>query len=237
MTRPLESFAVTRQQARRIDAVATEHYGVPGLILMENAGRESARVAVEMLGEPVGKRVVVLCGNGNNGGDGFVIARHLTNAGADVRVALLADAEKLLAREDDAATNLAILLKSAVPVHEVMLRKEVAAAIQGADLIVDALLGTGLQTKVRPPLPSTIEVVNSVETPVLAVDVPSGLDCDTGEPLGLAVSAKRTVTFVFIKTGFLQPNAAPYTGAVTVVPIGVPRIALEHLVKAWEQQG
>jgi len=233
----MKLFAVTRQQARRIDAVAMEHYGVPGLLLMENAGRECARVAVEMLGEPAGKRVVVLCGNGNNGGDGFVIARHLTNAGADVRVALLADAEKLLARQDDAATNLAILLKSAVPVHEVVLKKEVAAAVKGADLIVDALLGTGLHTKVRPPMPSTIEVVNNAAIPVLAVDVPSGLDCDTGEPLGLAVSAERTVTFVFTKTGFLQPNAAPYTGSVTVVPIGVPRIALEHLVKAWQQQG
>jgi len=236
MITPRKSFAVTRSQARRIDAVAMEHYGVPGLILMENAGRECARIAVEMLGEPAGKKVVVLCGNGNNGGDGFVIARHLTNAGADVRVALLADAEKLLARQDDAATNLAILLKSAVPVHEVMLKKEVAAAVQGAELIVDALLGTGPHTKLRPPLPSTIEVVNNSGARVLAVDVPSGLDCDTGKPLGLAVSAEQTVTFVFTKTGFLQPGASSYTGAVKVVPIGVPRIALEHLLKAWEQQ-
>lgn len=230
-------FAATRDQVRRVDQMAMHQYAVPGVMLMENAGRQCAEEAARMLGDPRGRKVAVLAGGGNNGGDGFVIARHLANAGANVRVALLADAERVLARGNEASVNLNIILKTGIPVHEVGLKKEVASALDGDGLVVDAMLGTGTRGGVRPPFLSAIEAVNEARLPVLSVDVPSGLDCDTGRPLGVAVQAQRTVTFVFNKIGFTRPGARQYTGQVRVADIGVPRIVIDNLLRAWRSEG
>lgn len=230
-----EEVFVTREQARRVDRLAMEQFGVPGIMLMENAGRHCAAVAAEMLGDVRDRDVTILCGGGNNGGDGFVIARHLTNWGANVRVSLLCAADKVLSRDDETAVNLNILLKSGVPVHEAVLRKEVEDVLD-VGLVVDALLGTGLTGEVRPPYRSAILAINEASARVLAVDVPSGLDCNTGQPLGVAVRAARTVTFVFNKVGFALPGADAYTGQVQVVDIGVPRAALDRLRAAWQSE-
>jgi len=234
-----EGFCLTRQQAREVDRFAINEYGVRGLILMENAGRACAEQASAMLGGAGGKRVVVFCGSGNNGGDGLVVARYLDNWDCQVRVFLVGRIDDILREADDAATNLEIVLNMGVPVVELRCEAdldEALAAAQEADLIVDALLGTGLAGEVRGLYRSLIERINALEAPVLSVDVPSGLDCDTGRPLGVAVRATRTVTFVLPKRGFLQPEARLYTGEVKVAEIGVPRRALQARLVAWRAQ-
>ena len=224
---------LTREQVRAVDRVAIEQYGMPGLILMENAGHACARAAAEMMGDAADAEAVVLCGRGNNGGDGFVIARHLSNAGARVQIVLLASAEDVLGGGGDAAVNLRIALKMALLLREAPSGPEAAEAIRslaGADLMVDAMLGTGARGEVREPVRSAIEALNDCGSLVLAVDVPSGLDCDTGRPMGLAVRAARTVTFVAAKVGFAQPGAEDYTGVIEVADIGLPRAAIDGLL-------
>jgi NAD(P)H-hydrate epimerase len=212
---------LTREQVRRVDQIAISEFGLCGLVLMENAGRNSAEL-LRSLG--IGGRVVICCGKGNNGGDGYVIARHLENAGVDVRVLLCIDPSSL---SGDAATNFHVLQKSQTPlvVPPVDWRVELAAA----DWIVDALLGTGTQGTLREPYITAVAAINDSGRKVFAVDLPSGLDCDTGQPLGCCVRANHTATFVARKPGFNVPGAEQWTGAVHVVDIGVPRTLFRHL--------
>jgi NAD(P)H-hydrate epimerase len=215
---------LSREQVRAIDRRAIDEFGVPGVVLMENAGRGAAEVLLAL-----GARgpIVICCGKGNNGGDGFVIARHLDNHGVPVRVLLLARPEKLMG---DAALNFDVLRRSGVsidmrggqPVDDEALRQELA----GAEWVVDALFGTGLTGGVRPPFDHVIAAINASGAKVLAVDIPSGLDCDTGEPLGATVRAHHTVTFVAQKKGFAQPAAREWVGEIHVADIGAPRAAL-----------
>jgi NAD(P)H-hydrate epimerase len=194
------------------------------VVLMENAGRGAAEVLLSL---GVRGRVVVCCGKGNNGGDGFVIARHLDIRSVDVRVLLFANPEELTG---DAATNCTIVRRSGIPldvragqsVDGEALRQELARA----EWVVDALFGTGLSGAVRPPFDGVIAAINASGAKVLAVDIPSGLDCDTGQPLGPTVRAHRTITFVATKIGFTQPAAREWVGTVHVVGIGAPRAAL-----------
>jgi len=233
---PPMQFSATREQIREIDRRAIQEFGVKGLILMENAGRACAQEAEGMLGGAEGKEVAILCGPGNNGGDGFVVARHLANRAAAVRIHLLGSVDKVLHSAGDAAVNLEIALNMDIPLAEISdpgAVEQAAGKWEAADLIVDAMLGTGLRGQVRQPFLSAICVLNGLGCPVLAVDIPSGLDCDTGNPLGAAVRADRTVTFVLNKKGFLQPEAVQYTGRVVVADISVPRRLIEQLVAAW----
>ncbi|MGD2175620.1 MAG: NAD(P)H-hydrate epimerase, partial [Candidatus Brocadiaceae bacterium] len=215
-------------------------YGIPGIVLMENAGRACADVATAMLGEPEGRSVVVLCGKGHNGGDGSVVARHLTNHGADVRILLLASRDEVLQRADESATNLRIALNMEISVQELQNADRVRGArrdLPGADLVVDALLGTGVSGAVREPFRTAIELINGCDRPVLAVDIPSGLDCDTGEPLGIAVRADRTVTFAASKVGLTRPGARAFTGEVQVAEISIPRTVIEQKTAEWQSEG
>jgi len=220
------SRVLTREQVRSLDKIAIESFGISGLVLMENAGRSCALEAVSMLGGAKGGEVAIFCGKGNNGGDGFVVARHLSNNGAAVRVFLTTGACKVLRRGGDAAVNLNIILKMGLQVTEITDKAGIKAAVEDssrADLIVDALLGTGTEGEVRGLFCSLICAINEVGRPVLGVDLPSGLDCDTGLPLGCAVRCSRTVTFVMPKRGFQNPESIDYTGEVKVADIGIPR--------------
>jgi hydroxyethylthiazole kinase-like uncharacterized protein yjeF len=231
------SFAATREQARELDRIAMQDYAIPGVILMENAGRACARSAAEMLGSAQDAFVLVLAGKGNNGGDGYVVARHLFNWGARIRVLLLASKDEVLSGKGETADNLRVVLKMGIPVDELDSARDVERALaehSDADLIVDALLGTGVSGEVREPYRGAIEALNRVGRPVLAVDVPSGLDCDSGEPLGAAVRARVTVTMAVNKIGFTRPGAGVYTGRVEVAEISIPRAAIER--KAAERQ-
>jgi NAD(P)H-hydrate epimerase len=217
----MTAMELSRDQVRAIDRRAIDDFGVPGVVLMENAGRGAAEVLIRL---GISGPVIVCCGKGNNGGDGFVIARHLDNHGQSVRVFLFARPEELTG---DAAVNYHIIEKAGLAITRFgpdvaaeALRRELA----GAAWVVDALFGTGLSGPVRPPFDRVIEAVNRSGTRVLAVDIPSGLDCDTGQPLGPTVRAEHTVTFVARKKGFAA--AKEWTGEVHVVDIGAPRAAL-----------
>lgn len=219
--------ALTREQSRQVDRRAMEVYGFSGLVLMENAGRGVVD-RLENLG--IDGLVVICCGRGNNGGDGFVIARHLDIRGHRPRVLLFCDPARLTG---DAATNYRILEKTDVPIHachEDFEISDLQTHLTGATWIVDALLGTGAQGEPRPPLDTVIDHLNASEVPILAVDVPSGLDCDSGEPASHTIRAAHTCTFVTPKVGFLKPGATPYLGTLHVLNIGTPAKLVHELI-------
>ncbi len=215
---------LSREQVREVDRRALAEFGLLGLVLMENAGRNSAEL-LRSLG--IAGRVVICCGKGNNGGDGFVIARHLENAGVDVRVLLCVDSTSLAG---DAATNFHVLQQAKTPM--VLTPSDWQTELADADWIVDALLGTGTQGIVREPFSSVIAAINRSGRPVFSIDLPSGLDCDTGQPLGCCIRATHTATFVARKPGFNVPQADQWTGLVHVVDIGVPRIMFQSPINA-----
>jgi NAD(P)H-hydrate epimerase len=222
------NMPLSRDEARALDRRAMDEAGVPGVVLMENAGRGCAELLVRL---GVQGRVVVCCGKGNNGGDGFVIARHLDNAGVAVAVHLFADHAELTG---DAAVNYRILAHSGPPittyphgdVDDARLRQEFALA----DWIVDALFGSGLTGALRSPFDRIVRTINESSARVFAVDIPSGLDCDTGLPLGATVRAHHTATIAALKRGFVRPEAQAWVGKVHVIDMGVPRRMLETVV-------
>jgi NAD(P)H-hydrate epimerase len=217
---------LTREQARALDRRAMEEFAVPGIVLMENAGRGMAE-RLRVLG--ITGPVVVCCGKGNNGGDGFVIARHLDNAGVAVRVLLFADDAGL---SGDAAVNYTILARSGVPliVHAdtTLQEEELQSELAGAEWVVDGLFGSGLQGPVRPPFDRIIAAINGSGAKVAAIDIPSGLDSDTGQPMGPTVRADHTFTVAALKRGFVEPEAARWLGQVHVIDMGSPRRLLEE---------
>jgi ADP-dependent NAD(P)H-hydrate dehydratase / NAD(P)H-hydrate epimerase len=208
-------------QMRELDRTTIEDYGVPGVVLMESAGRGVVEV-IAGLRPLVGLRVVVLCGSGNNGGDGFVIARHLQNRGARVRIFLCADRAKI---GGDAAINLRVLEKMGGELKPLTTDEELLAAetsLIHAQVLVDALLGTGLNAEVRGQYRKVIERANRCSALKVAVDIPSGLHADSGEVLGLAFIADHTVTFGYPKLGLVTHPGAERTGELHVVDIGIP---------------
>jgi NAD(P)H-hydrate epimerase len=218
---------LSRDEVRGIDARAARELGMPTLILMENAGRGAAACLRES-GVATSARGLILCGPGNNGGDGGVVARHLDLWGYPVRVAWFAAADRL---RGDAAVQFQILARSGFDQtcwdDEASVTPErLDALLAGADWLVDALLGTGLTRPVEGTLRTVIEAMNRSGKPVFALDLPSGLDADTGRPLGVAVRARATATFVAPKLGFAAPGTDAYTGDVAVIDIGVPRAIL-----------
>ncbi len=209
---------MTRSEVREYDRRAIDELGVPGVVLMENAGRGCAHIISGMY-QGAGY-AVIFCGPGNNGGDGYVIARHLNLRGIPVRVAVLAERGKITG---DADINLRIIEKIALDVRFIAPDDtlKLSAVLEGASLIADAIFGTGLSGQVRDNYLHVIAAINDTDCPVFAVDIPSGLDCDTGEPLGAAVKADITATFVAVKQGFENPESKVYTGKVVVVGIGI----------------
>ncbi|MCC6239736.1 MAG: NAD(P)H-hydrate epimerase [Phycisphaerales bacterium] len=207
---------LTRAQARLIDKIAIEQFHIPGIALMENAARGAADVGLEMLNGKSNPSVLILCGGGNNGGDGLAMARHFHNHGCCVQIGTTVDPARYAG---DAAINWRIVQAMQLP--QTMATPGLVRATRH-DLIVDAIFGTGLDRPPRPPFAALADAVNSAGSPVLAIDLPSGLDCDTGQPLETAMIASRTATFVAPKLGFSQMHARRYTGVVTVVDIGCP---------------
>lgn len=220
-----DSVVMSRDEVRGVDAWAIGEVGVPGVVLMENAGRSCAELIIEKLSGGAGRKVCIFCGTGNNGGDGYVIARHLLNSGFEAVVAICGDSEKI---KGDARINLEILERLGQAIERVDPKGKGAAGrlralASGADMVVDGLFGTGLAGQLRGGYVELIEAINGVGCPILAVDIPSGLDCDTGEALGASIKANYTVTFVAAKQGFAKAGAAAYTGEVYIASIGVER--------------
>ncbi|HHT9146617.1 MAG: NAD(P)H-hydrate epimerase [Candidatus Brocadiaceae bacterium] len=217
--------SLTREEMRELDRKAIEEYKIPGIVLMENAGRNVAEEILKMLDDPQQAKVAILCGKGNNGGDGFVVARHLCNHGISVDVFLVARVSDIL-KDGDAGTNLQILLNMKIPVKEILDISGVNSILKelnDCNILVDALFGTGLSGNVREPFKTLIHGVNTLNKPMVSVDIPSGLDCNTGKILGAAIQATKTVTFAVAKKGFNLGDGPCYTGNVTVTDISIPR--------------
>jgi len=201
----------------------SEWLGISRSILMENAGAWVARIAYQWLGGLSGKRVVIFSGTGNNGGDGFVAARHAANLGAKVITVLIGDPKNI--RTDESRRNFEIIrsmresirLYIVKDVDDIRLIREDA---EKADVVIDAIFGTGIRGKIREPWRTVIQLINSLKALKISVDIPSGVNPNTGEIEDVAVEANVTVTFHRPKLG--MPAAVDYCGEVIVAPIGIP---------------
>lgn len=221
-----EVYVLTRAAARELDRLATEEFGLPSIVLMENAAIHLADVCLDLFDGEAGAGVVVVCGPGNNGGDGYACARHLANAEVPVRVVRVGPAP----REGDAGVNLRVLERMGVTVVDAGADAagavhRAAGMVGGPALVVDALFGTGLDREVGPPFDGAIRAINELGARgvvVVSADVPSGLDADRGEPLGVAVRASATVTFAGLKPGLMALSAQGYVGEIHVCGIGAP---------------
>ncbi len=209
---------LTAAEARAFDRWAIDELGVPALVLMENAALALAEAIGASFGEA--RRVAIFCGPGNNGGDGLALARQLVTRGYEVGVFLAAFGRPL---SDDCARQLAICRAMNLAVFELGSDwQESAASAATADLVVDALFGTGLERPLRAPYAALVEWINELELPRLAVDLPSGLDAGRGQPIGPAVRADATVTFGAPKIAHLLLPAAEWVGELSVADLGVP---------------
>jgi len=221
----------TVDEMRRADRRAIEELGVPGVVLMENAGRGAADLIERVFGPARGRRIVVIAGKGNNGGDGFVVARQLAGRGATVDAWLVAVAADV---RGDALTNLEALRRVGIPLTEVTTRDGIDAlnrALRGADVVVDALLGTGVSGALSGLLADAIGAINEAGRPVASLDLPSGLGADGGTVPGPTVRADLTVTFGLAKPGLYLLPGAQHAGRVEVADLGVPRESLARGVR------
>lgn len=214
--------AAMAAEMREIDRIAIEDYKIPGTVLMENAGVAVVRY-LESVMEPLSERkFCILAGKGNNGGDGYVIARHLANQGAKVKVFLLGEKEAV---SGDARVNLDIIDKMGIDTIEINSERDwdkVRVAATFAECLIDALLGTGFRGDVSGDMARLIDIINAAGKTVVAVDIPSGVDADTGRIRGCAVRASYTVTFGLPKPGLFLYPGAEYAGELTVADIGIP---------------
>ena len=213
------AVVLTRDAARAVDRAAEQEFGIPGIVLMENAALGLLRAAKRMLATaPPTSFTLVVCGTGNNGGDGYALARHLDHLGRPVMIVSLGEPRP----GSDAALQAEICLR-------MKLRRvgsdglKHLADFEHAALVVDAIFGTGLERPVQGEAARIIEMINAAERPVLAADLPSGLDADTGNVLGKAVQATHTVTFAGLKPGLLTMEGRRLANRITVADIGVPR--------------
>lgn len=213
------------KQIRRVDEVAINEWGIPGTLLMENAGRGVADVMCEA---GIEGKVIVACAKGNNGGDGFVLARQLHLRGFDVEILMCCDPADI---QGDAKVMFDIVSRCDIPMKAAATGDALLAQLQSADWLVDALLGTGTVGAPRPPLDEIIQAMNATMAMRLAVDVPSGLDCDTGVAAQTTFRANVTCTFVALKNGFLVEQARPYLGEVHCLDIGLPWSLVERALE------
>ena len=224
-----ERRAVSCEEMRAIDRRAQEEFGIPQETLMENAGKAVAEESLKILGEirPAGARpkALLFCGGGNNGGDGLVAARILHERKIDVKVFLFRPAASLTGAALD---NLKKLKNLNIPYEELPETDKIKAETKDCDLLVDALLGTGIKNEVTGLYKEALEAMNASKKPLVAVDVPSGMDADTGIPLGICARARLTVTMGAAKIGFLKNSAEKWTGKIVIADIGFPKELFER---------
>lgn len=209
---------VTVAEMKAIDRAAIEERGIPAERLMENAGRKVADEALDL--SPRGS-VAIFCGYGNNGGDGFVGARLLIQAGISVEVFLVGNPKKFSPETESNFNKLATLKCLPAVLSSLSDIDKISGCIKGAGVIVDAIFGIGINGMLDSFYTHLIETINSLGRPVISVDIPSGLNADTGEPLPTAVRAAKTVTMGYPKVGFRSPAAKEYIGEVIVADIGL----------------
>ena len=218
---------VSAAEMKQIDRAAIEKYGVSAAMLMEHAGEAVVREAVKFADSG---NVLVVCGYGNNGGDGFVAARHLFKKGLNVTVLIAGRPRPFSVETGD---NLKILIEAGCVPHAAYdtsgINKAFAAAT-GTKFIIDALFGIGIKGPLDSFYVTLIEKINSAGVPVISADLPSGLDADKGTPCPVAVRASKTVTFGISKEGFNNPLSQEYTGQIVVADIGIPQAAVDEVI-------
>jgi NAD(P)H-hydrate epimerase len=212
----IQTPVFSREALQAIDREAIETYQMDSVVLMENAGCSAATIILDSIDASLRSNIVVVCGSGNNGGDGYVVARHLANNACGVTLLQVNDPVS-----QDAKTNASICAQMEIP----FVRWKFD--ISNATLLIDALFGTGLSRPVEGLHLEIIEAMNACETPCISLDIPSGLDCDTGVPLGHCIEAWMTISFVGLKKGFLNASANHILGEIVVSPIGCPSALLE----------
>ena len=220
-------YIVTASEMQEMDRQTIESFGIPGRVLMENAGRGATRMLLDQFDGITNKRIGVIAGRGNNGGDGFVIARYLSQKGIDITVYLLSEKARI---KGDAAANLKLLSPLNIPVIEMPDQQSFPAHKTGMlhrEIWIDAILGTGLKSDVKGYFKQVIDFINGLNKPVFSVDIPSGLNSDTGQVCGTCVRACATATFAFAKTGHLFYPGADHTGNLEIIDIGIP----DHIAK------
>ncbi|MFT7617468.1 MAG: hydroxyethylthiazole kinase-like uncharacterized protein yjeF [Planctomycetota bacterium] len=221
---------------RQLDERTIHDLGIPGLILMENAGQEAARVAGTIMKANHLSSSVLLAGRGNNAGDAFVVARHLQNAGFETLV-LLAFPENEFKKDSDACRNLNYARLTGVDIRTLVTCPLSSCLSQYREkqiLLIDGLLGTGIRGAPRPPLAQLIDDANESGHKILSLDLPSGLNADSGETPGSVIRAYATVTFGIVKAGLVTKEAQPYVGHLHLAPISIPKFLIDE---ALEQQG
>jgi len=222
----------TAAEMQKMDHETIELFGFPGIVQMENAGRGATRFFMESFKGACDQKVAVIAGKGNNGGDGFVMARYLSQKGIRVSVYLLSQCAAI---DGDAAANLRLLEPLGVPVIEIPDQnafKAHATSLRHQDIWIDAILGTGLKSKVIGYFKEVIDFMNRLNKPIFAVDIPSGLNSDTGQPWGVCIKAQATATFAFAKIGHVVLPGVVYTGQLKIVNIGIP----QHIAKQTAMQ-
>lgn len=214
-------------EMREIDTFTIEKLGIPGIILMENAAINVVKELQKDIGELSDKNVVVFAGKGNNGGDALAVARHLYNLGANVLVILLAPEESI---KGDAQINLNIVKNLDIKLVEMKdesIYEDIALALCLADVVVDGLIGTGIKGKVDSLFSSVIKLINTLSRYVISIDIPSGVNGDTGEICGICIDANKTVTLGLPKPGLYIGEGAKFAGEVVVADIGIPPKVIE----------
>lgn len=215
---------VTASEMKTLDQMAIQDYGIPSLLLMENAGRGVADLVCKEAGDikPKALHILAFCGKGNNGGDGLVSIRHLANRGFNAHVLLFTNPSAL---KDDPAVNFNIASRMKIPVDIIVDRMDMARVkplLNRADLVMDALFGVGLDSELTDIFADAVMAINGARKKVVAVDIPSGLDADTGNVVGIAVKASITATLGLPKKGLYEREGPFYAGDIRVVDIGLP---------------
>ena len=221
---------LNREQLRSIDRIAIDEYQMQGIVLMENAGCGAAGMI--NLHAPLGK-IVILCGGGNNGGDGYVIARHLQRYNRSVKTLSLVDKTKITG---DASVNYQIAAKADIPHHFIETPKQIREHLSESGVIIDSMLGTGAKGPPKRLFSDAIQEANVSSATRFAIDLPTGLDCDSGIASETTFRADHTITFVAEKIGFKKNNADSFVGAVHVVDIGVPQNLLKHFLVSGDSR-
>jgi len=208
---------------RRIEQIAIEELGIPSILLMENASIRVAEHCFRLINGGKSARVLIACGPGNNGGDGTALARHLYIKEIETKVIFAGD---MNAVKGDAAVNLAIIKKLGIPIEQ-----DITPDIETYDLVVDAILGTGLVRNVEGSYKDMIETINRYAKYVISVDMPSGVHSDTGQIMGCAVKAAQTITLGYPKTGLYLHPGSEFAGKIHIEDISIPHSLIDRVKK------
>lgn len=219
---------LSREHVRSIDRIAIDEFAMSGLVLMENAGRGAA-LGIDAFIDSTPGKISILCGPGNNGGDGYVIARHLNRIGYQINIYSLVPLKRLTG---DALANANIAIQSELPITFVPETEELSRALSDNQAIIDCMLGTGAHGAPRGIYRECVDLANrfsrTSNTTLVAIDIPTGLDCDSGIPADPTFQADLTMTFVDHKIGFEKSTAKPFLGQIETVDIGVPNKLLKR---------